>query len=391
MDMKESIEIKNVGPLKNVVINDIKPVTIFIGESASGKSTIMKIIVMMRYIYKMLNIRYFLKNAGIARSPFKLKLSNLTRDDIAQYLKPSNKEAYIKYSVSFSDNVVYSIIYSEGELHTSGIKNIPNEHLCFFKESWVSESRNIIPVWTSKAASNKKAELGFYFHESLADFDKATETVRTVPMEYVGMKMHVKNQGGKKKYFVTPIDESYPELELKFASSGIQTSAPLVTLVQYFAKHFSFKEAGRRSVLDYLYEQDRLKSYRPEMELLDMEKKIHIHIEEPELSLFPNAQCKMIDDIIRIAHNESGEDRKLEIMMATHSPYIVNYMNVILHQNKEKRARVNNSEMAVYRVFEGELQDLMVKTQDGTPIVDTSDLTEQMQKIMSEYKALRRG
>ena len=124
----------------------------------------------------------------------------------------------------------YSIIYSEGELHTSGIKNIPNEHLCFFKESWVSESRNIIPVWTSKAASNKKAELGFYFHESLADFDKATETVRTVPMEYVGMKMHVKNQGGKKKYFVTPIDESYPELELKFASSGIQTSAPLVRL-----------------------------------------------------------------------------------------------------------------------------------------------------------------
>ena len=78
-------------------------------------------------------------------------------------------------------------------------------------------------------------------------------------------------------------------------------------------------------------------------------------------------------------------------MMATHSPYIVNYMNVILHQNKEKRAHVNNSEMAVYRVFEGELQDLMVKTQDGTPIVDTSDLTEQMQKIMSEYKALRRG
>ena len=47
--------------------------------------------------------------------------------------------------------------------------------------------------------------------------------------------------------------------------------------------------------------------------------------------------------------------------------------------------------MAVYRVYVGELQDLMVTTQDGTPIVDTSDLTEQMQQIMSEYKALRRG
>ena len=385
--MKESIEIKNVGPLKYVLIDDIKPITIFIGESASGKSTIMKIIVMMRYIYKMLNIRYFLKNAGISKTPFKLKSENLLKDDIAQLLK-QNKDAYIKYSVIFDEDKSYSVVFSRGKIDTSGIKAIPNDHLYFFKESWVSESRNFIPVWTSKAASYKKAELGFYFHETLADFDKATEAVQTIPMEYVGMKMQVKKQKGKKQYFVTPIDESYPELELKFASSGIQTSAPLVTLVQYFAKHFSFKEAGRRSILDYLYEQDRLKSYRPEMELLDMEKKIHIHIEEPELSLFPNAQCKMIDDIVKVAHNERNEDRRVEIMMATHSPYIVNYLNVILHQNKDQRARVDNSDMAVYRIYEGELQDLMMKTTDGYYIVDTSDLTEQMQYIMSEYKTL---
>lgn len=50
--MKESIIIKNLGPLKEVEISDIKPLTVFIGKSASGKSTIMKIIVLMRYIYK---------------------------------------------------------------------------------------------------------------------------------------------------------------------------------------------------------------------------------------------------------------------------------------------------------------------------------------------------
>lgn len=50
--MKESIIIKNLGPLKEVEISDIKPLTVFIGRSASGKSTIMKIIVLMRYIYK---------------------------------------------------------------------------------------------------------------------------------------------------------------------------------------------------------------------------------------------------------------------------------------------------------------------------------------------------
>ena len=53
--MKESIIIKNFGPLKEVEIDDIKPLTVFIGKSAGGKSIIMKVIVLMRYIYKMVN------------------------------------------------------------------------------------------------------------------------------------------------------------------------------------------------------------------------------------------------------------------------------------------------------------------------------------------------
>jgi len=40
--MKESIIIKNFGPLKEVEIDDIKPLTVFIGKSAGGKSIIMK-------------------------------------------------------------------------------------------------------------------------------------------------------------------------------------------------------------------------------------------------------------------------------------------------------------------------------------------------------------
>ena len=58
--MKESITVRNFGPLKDVRIEDIKPLTVFIGESASGKSTLMKVIVLMRYIYKMVNIRSYL-------------------------------------------------------------------------------------------------------------------------------------------------------------------------------------------------------------------------------------------------------------------------------------------------------------------------------------------
>ena len=42
--MKESIHIKNLGPIKDIFIADIKPLTVLIGESGSGKSTLMKAI-----------------------------------------------------------------------------------------------------------------------------------------------------------------------------------------------------------------------------------------------------------------------------------------------------------------------------------------------------------
>ena len=48
--MKEYITIRNFGPLKDIEALEIKPFTFLIGESASGKSTLMKIIGMMRYV-----------------------------------------------------------------------------------------------------------------------------------------------------------------------------------------------------------------------------------------------------------------------------------------------------------------------------------------------------
>lgn len=55
--MQESIVIKNFGPVKEVEISNIRLFTVFIGESGSGKSTVMKVIALFRWIYKMVNIR----------------------------------------------------------------------------------------------------------------------------------------------------------------------------------------------------------------------------------------------------------------------------------------------------------------------------------------------
>lgn len=383
--MKESIRILNVGPVKDIEIEEICPLTILVGESGSGKSTLMKIIVLMRYIYKMLNIRCYLKNAGVSRSPFKLKIKNLISDDLTLYLNDDNKEAYIRYAATINGHE-YVVEYKDGDLNTKGASEIPNGDLFFMKESWISESRSIIPIWKAKAAMNRKAQLGFYFHETLSDFEKATETVKDLSLDFIGMEFHVEGQNGKRKYYLKPQDESYGQIELKYASSGMQTATPLATLVHFFARDYSFKEAGRRSILDYLYEQDRLSSYRPEMEIMDLHKQVHIHVEEPELSLYPTAQCKLVDFIVKEAFKEKASDREMGLMMATHSPYIVNYLNLLIRRYGNKKAKgvsIDHRKVEVYEIVEGCAVPL--KTMEEHPLIDTRLLSDPIRDMYREF------
>ena len=65
MDLKESLIIKNFGPIKEVELNNVAPFLFLIGESGSGKSTILKVLAMMRHIYKQLTLRSYLKMGGV--------------------------------------------------------------------------------------------------------------------------------------------------------------------------------------------------------------------------------------------------------------------------------------------------------------------------------------
>ena len=155
----------------------------------------------------------------------------------------------------------------------------------------------------------------------------------------------------------------------------MQTATPLATLVHYYARDYSFKEAGRRSILDYLYEQDRLSSYRPEMEIMDLNKQVHIHVEEPELSLYPDAQCKLMDTIVKEVFEEKDNDREMGVMMATHSPYIVNYLNLLMRRNGKEDGQVSldASKVEVYEVLDGCVVPL--KTLEERPLIDTRTLS----------------
>ena len=378
--MKEYITIKEFGPLKNIENIEIKQFTVLIGESASGKSTLMKIVAMMRYLYKMANIRSYLKHSKIAKSPFRMRLSTMMeRQEMG---KMFTKNSILIYRMVMDADVSYEVRIENGKLF---VPSIAKEHLLFSKASFISENRNVIPTWTQKAWKNKGATLGFYFHETNEDFGCASEGEKELMMDFVGMKMIITHPKGKPtRYQIVPTDGHHAPIELIEASSGIQTSAPLALIVDYFAKDFSFKEAFNRSVMSYLYEMENLSKFKAVSEPTSLPKIVDVHIEEPDLSLFPDAQCKLIEKIFYTALHAKN-DRTLNMMMATHSPYILNYLNIVLNQTDEQRARLNYNNTAVYRIYEGEIQDLLMQDEQGHWIVDTYDLSEMMNTIYNEF------
>lgn len=382
-EMKEYITIRNFGPLRNIENLSIKPFTLLIGESAIGKSTLMKIVAMMRYLYKMANIRSYLRHSKITKSPFRMRLKPMMeRQEMSKMFK---KDSLLVYRVEMDDSTTYEVRVQEEKL---SIPTIAKEHLVFCKDSFISETRNIIPTWAQKASGNRGATLGFYFHETNNDFTNASKGDKVLGMNYLGMKMTITHPKGKPtRYQITPEDGRHEPIELTEASSGIQNSAPLALIVDYMANDFSFKEAFNRSVMSYLYEMERLSKFKAISEPTELPKSVYIHIEEPELSLFPDAQCKMIDELIFKA-THAREDRKVNLMLATHSPYILNYMNIILNQRNEHRAHLTKEDLAIYRIYEGTTQSLLMKNERGIDIVDTYDLTEMMSTIFNEYNEL---
>lgn len=387
--MKEYITIHHIGPLGQIDQMEILPLTVLIGESAIGKSTLMKVLVLMRYLYKRANIRSFLKHSKITNSPFRIRFESLVKTTNLVSLFQNN--SYIRYEVHADSGNVYSIEFGNSKSKRLVLPEINEEDLSFWKESFVSENRNVIPSWSANALTNKNASLGFYFHETMNDFAQAVKDDKEYDLSYLGLKLSVKHPKGRPvKLTVQPVDEGYGPIELAQASSGIQTSTPLSVIVQHFAKDYSFKEAFRRSVLDYLYDNELLTKFSPVIELADLPKHVHIHLEEPELSLFPDAQCRLIDDLVNTANSASSYDRKMGIIMATHSPYILNYLNVLLRQTIPGRARVEAENMAVYRIYDGSAQSLMATDEDGKVVVDTYDLTEMMSAIYNEFNELSR-
>ena len=219
----------------------------------------MKVLALCRWINKMHNIRSYLKHSNISKSPFRFRMDSYVKNcGFEEYIKPDTLIRYIAKSNSGNHNEI-TLKKNKSSL---GIELKPHiieeQDISFSKISFISETRNIIPLWADRGASLIGGYLGFYFHETFSDFELSTEINQHLELGFLDVKFSVKKQGNQKKYIIQSKQGDSFEIDFRNSSSGTQTSVPILSISEHFSKSFDFEKAFNRSVLSYLSQSDNL-------------------------------------------------------------------------------------------------------------------------------------
>ena len=375
---KETLHIVNFGPIKDVYIEDIKPFTVFIGESGSGKSTIVKLIALFRWIYKMMCVRTFLKSSGI-KNTFKFWFDTyLKNNEQDHFVKPDTKITYTNGSVK--------LVFTKNGLTGSNV-SVPMDEISLEKLSFIADKRIVIPDMISNNFSIRKGS--FYLTETYSDYLLATEKFKSLDIPFLNVRWEVRKTSNGAKHRLISLDEHNPyDIELNEASSGMQTTTSLAVIVEYFAKYYDLIESINKSILSYASKSDNWKTFKPVTNLGDFKhRRVSLFIEEPELSLFPEAQDGLMQFIANRCFNTPHE-YNMDVLMTTHSPYIFNYLNVLMAEKAESGCKIDSEQVAAYMVIDGSASPLMCSDMKGRKLIDTNDLTHEMKKIAEQYNML---
>lgn len=377
--MKESIIIRNFGPVNEIEISDIKPFTVFVGKSGIGKSTVIKVIALFRWIFKRASLRAYLKLSNITVSPFKF--------DFREYIKNGGMEGYLKRSTE--------IIYSMGDCVISyspasglSVGTIPSwEGISLEKICFITDKRNILPDLTSGGTTISIAN--FYLRELVKDYLDSVEKVNHMQLSYLDIDFSVNPSAPKaRRYMISGHDaDGEYRIKLQDASSGTQTVVPLSVIVEYYSRRYDFVKVFNQSIVKALGESDNLAHFNGSRNIGDLpNRRVNFHIEEPELSLYPESQVQLLEFMID-ALNYNERDYTVSFAIATHSPYLINHMNLLAKRYLTDSAgtKLAFERMAVYEIIDGYLNDLAV-TERG--IFDTSLLSEPIDSIYTEFNSL---
>lgn len=381
---KKRLYLKNFGPIKELEM-DIKPLTVLIGDSGSGKSAILKITSLLHWIHKQNNLRTFFYKSKLAKKGEYSRLKGNYLLKTSGLLEFVNKDTEIIFE---TNGVTYT---SKGKLPTDATIS----KLSLEKVAFISENRGVLPdIYSNKIP--RGLNLPYYLNDTYNLFIDAFDILNNkFDLESTQLQLFQRSNKLFNKIFIKDKNNNY-ELQLENASSGTKTALFIEVIIRYLTQHFNFGNILNGSFQNFL--RDKMSTWGLRKQLNTMndfpnfeQMNLSIFIEEPELSLYPSAQIRLINRMIKDCFIDKRQGINTQLSFATHSPYIINYLNLLIKANKEnntthtKGLKLSADDLEIYYIGDGIANSLKATNID---FIDTSPLSEDIESIYNSYVEL---
>ncbi len=369
--MSEILHIKNFGPIKDVKL-ELKKFNVIIGENATGKSTVAKVLSMCRYF------SYLIRNS-YAVQPFE---EGLTSRGLGEFIKqgsyifyeckdyifkierivetvPNRDQdgSYYEYDIEmFSSNLtpksnefknllgeLESIKPKEFSLYDISLLdwNIPTS---FFLNdvSRVMDNPFYLPTERGlqsifSLGKNSIPNISDFLYNYFAKMERIESQLKN-DINITPLNIAYRNEKGTSKFRKLSDDNFH---NLKNAASGYKSAIPIILVIEY-------------------YNEIRKK------------QKTFI-IEEPELNLFPEIQQKLMKFLVDKTLNYDNTT-----LLTTHSPYVLTSLNNLMYAYEigklnpsevdkiiQKKYWLNPKDVSVYMLNElGNIEDILDRTEN---------------------------
>ncbi|MGX2983195.1 ATPase/DNA packaging protein [Helicobacter sp. 23-1045] len=354
MKTKERLIIKNFGPIVKATI-DIKPFMVFIGESGSGKSVILKLLSLFRWIYKQQQFFYLMEIFTKSKLDFETHINKILSVEIenAGLLDYFQKGCLANYEIN---DIIFVIGYDAQPNFALSSKRT-SKTISLEKIAFITDERLIIPT----LLNNKSRNIIFPYHltSTYEDFrfafDKLKNGNKQIAIQTMGVNLNSEKSAYEEKIFVSQDNASY-KISLQDSSSGIKSVAVVEVISNFYSFYFGEKDIIANFFLKVVPNNfanlvdlsfDNIKpSATPEefmgsfvqnitssfAEIKSLSTRISIFIEEPELNLFPNAQKALVEHLVHSCFEPPKQDKSksIHIAFSTHSPYMLSSLNCLL-------------------------------------------------------------